>query len=127
MKAKKGSAADATGRATVLVPDGPSTPLIVDWQPEQRTDLEAAIRDGVVVVRLDDGGLKILGGCKLADGDYGYVGVVTKKEVIQLKSAQQVAANLPLTGGMLGAEIGGELSRGATLDIRLAIVGKHAT
>ena len=127
MKAKKGSAADATGRVSVPVSDGPSTPLIVDWQPEQRTDLEAAIREGVVVVRLDKKGLKILGGCKLAHGDYGYVGVVTKKEVIQLKSAQQVAANLPLTGGILGAEIGGELSRGATLDIKLAIVGKHST
>lgn len=127
MKAKKGSAADATGRVSVPVTDGPSTPLIVDWQPEQRTDLEAAIRDGVVVVKLDKKGLQILPGCKLAHGDYGYVGVVTKKEVIQLKSAQQVAANLPLTGGLLGAELGGELSRGATLDIRLAIVGKHST
>ena len=127
MKAKKGSAADATGRVSVLVPDGPSTPLIVDWQPEQRTDLETAIRQGVVVVRLDKKGLRILNGCTLAHGDYGYVGVVTKKEVIQLKTAQQVAANLPLTGGALGIELGGELSRGATLDIRLAIVGKHST
>jgi uncharacterized protein len=127
MKAEKGSAAGATGRVAVPVSDGPSTPLIVDWQPEQRTDLEAAIREGVVVVRLDKKGLRIVPGCKLVHGDYGYVGVVTKKEVIQLKSAQQVAANLPLTGGLLGAELGGELSRGATLDIRLAIVGKHAT
>ncbi len=125
--AERGSAADASGRVSVPVPDGPSTPLIVDWQPEQRTDLEAAIREGVVVVHLDAKGLQILNGCKLAHGDYGYVGVVTKKEVIQLKSAQQVAANLPLTGGVLGAQIGGELSRGATLDIRLAIVGRHAT
>ncbi|HUS68038.1 MAG TPA: tetratricopeptide repeat protein [Kofleriaceae bacterium] len=126
-KADKGNAADATGRVAVAVTDGPTTPLIVDWQPEQRTDLEAAIREGVVVVRLDQKGLKILPGCKLQHGDYGYVGVVTKKEVIQLKTAQQVAANLPLTGGVLGAQIGGELSRGATLDIKLAIVGRHAT
>src|SRR5690349_22946644 len=126
-KADKGNAADATGRVAVAVTDGPTTPLIVDWQPEQRTDLEAAIREGVVVVRLDQKGLKILAGCKLDHGDYGYVGVVTKKEVIQLKTAQQVAANLPLTGGVLGAQIGGELSRGATLDIKLAIVGRHAT
>src|SRR5688572_14913385 len=127
MKAKKGSAADATGRVSVLVPDGPSTPLIVDWQPEQRTDLETAIRQGVVVVRLDKKGLRILNGCTLAHGDYGYLGVATKKEVIQLRTAQQVAANLPLTGGALGIELGGELSRGATLDIRLSIVGKHTT
>ena len=127
MKAKKGSAADATGRSTVLVTDGPSTPLIVDWQPEQRTDLEAAIRQGVVVVRLDKKGLRILNGCTLAHGDYGYLGVATKKEIIRLKTAQQVAANLPLTGGALGIELGGELSRGATLDIRLSIVGKHST
>jgi TPR repeat protein len=127
MKAPDKDVAGSTGRVSVPVPDGPSTPLIVDWQPEQRTDLEAAIRDGVVVVRLDKKGLRILPGCKVSHGDYGYVGVVTKKEVIQLKTAQQVAANLPLTGGLLGAELGGELSRGATLDIRLAIVGKHAT
>ena len=127
MKAKKGSVADATGRVSVPVPDGPSTPLIVDWQPEQRTDLETAIRQGVVVVRLDKKGLRILNGCTLAHGDYGYLGVATKKEVIRLKTAQQVAANLPLTGGALGVELGGELSRGATLDIRLSIVGKHTT
>jgi len=127
MKTPDKDAAGATGRVSVPVPDGPSTPLIVDWQPEQRTDLEAAIREGVVVVQLDKKGLRILPGCKVLHGDYGYVGVVTKKEVIQLKTAQQVAANLPLTGGLLGAELGGELSRGATLDIRLAIVGKHAT
>src|SRR6186713_2493045 len=126
MKAKKGSVADATGRVSVPVPDGPSTPLIVDWQPEQRTDLETAIRQGVVVVRLDKKGLRILNGCTL-HGDYGYLGVATKKEIIRLKTAQQVAANLPLTGGTLGIELGGELSRGATLDIRLAIVGKHST
>jgi TPR repeat protein len=126
MKAKKGSAADATGRVSVPVTDGPTTPLIVDWQPEQRTDLETAIRQGVVVVRLDKKGLRILNGCTL-HGDYGYLGVATKKEIIRLKTAQQVAANLPLTGGALGIELGGELSRGATLDIRLSIVGKHTT
>src|SRR5688500_11781456 len=92
---RRARAGRGAARATVLAPDGPSTPLIVDWQPEQRTDLETAIRQGVVVVRLDKKGLRILNGCTLAHGDYGYLGVATKKEVIRLRTAQQVAANLP--------------------------------
>jgi hypothetical protein len=34
------SAAQATGRTSVLVVDGPGSPLVVDWKAEQRADLE---------------------------------------------------------------------------------------
>src|SRR6188768_2481695 len=67
------SAADATGRGSaVLVPDGPSTPLIVDWKPEQRADLEEAVHDGVAVVAFDDKGLRLLKRCHV-EGEYGFL------------------------------------------------------
>ena len=119
-------AGDATGRTTVPAVDGPSTPLIVDWQPEQRADLEEAIRDGVVVVRYDDKGLALLKGCRAA-GEYGYIGVTSKTQVIRLESAEEIAANLPLSGAAIIGEIGADLERGATLEIALMMIGKKRT
>src|SRR5687767_6965097 len=69
-------AAASTGRHGVVAVEGPTSPLIVDWNPEQRADLEEAIRDGVAVMAFDESGLKLLKGCRLS-GDYGYLGVTT--------------------------------------------------
>ena len=35
-------------------------PMIVDWQPEQRGDLEVSMREGIVVVGYDDKGFRLL-------------------------------------------------------------------
>jgi TPR repeat protein len=118
--------ANNTNRPTVLVVDGPSTPLVVDWKAEQRTDLEVAMREGVAVVHYDGKALELLRDCTL-DGHYGFYGVATKQEVVRLKSADELNANLPFSGAGLAVDLGAKLSRGASLDVAMIIVGKTRT
>lgn len=124
--AEPAQAAEATGRPTVKAVTGASAPLIVDWKPEQRADLEEAIHDGVAVVGWNDGGLRLLPDCRL-EGEYGYLPVQMKKDLVRLESAEEVAANLPLGAAGLLGKLGGELARGGTLDIAMAMVGKRRT
>jgi TPR repeat protein len=105
---------------------GHGEPLVVDWQPGQRVDLEAAMRDGVALVHYDCKTLKLVKGCRI-DGGYGFMATTTKEEVVRLVNADEVRANLPLSGPRLGAELGADFQRGATLDIALVMIGKKAT
>lgn len=120
------TAAEVTNRTAVIVVDGPGRPLIVDWKPEQRADLEVAMRDGVSVVRYDGDELRLLTDCHI-NGEYGFVGVTTKSEVVRLQNEQEIMANLPLAGPSLVARLGGELRQGATVDVAMVIVGKTRT
>lgn len=119
-------AAESTGRSSVKAVTGASAPLIVDWKPEERADLEEAIHDGVAIVEWSDAGLRLLRSCHL-DGEYGYLPVQMKKDLVRLESADEVKANLPLGAAGLLGKIGGELGHGATLDIAMAMVGKRRT
>jgi uncharacterized protein len=122
----KVSVAKATNRTAVIVVDGPGRPLIVDWKPEQRADLEVAMHDGVAVVHYNGSTLELLPDCRI-DGEYGFVGVTTKSEVVRLENEQEIRANLPLAGPALVAQLGGELQRGTSLDVAMVIVGKTRT
>ena len=119
-------ASDAMGSSTIKPVEGPSSPLVVDWKSEQRADLEEVVHDGVAVVAWDDKGLRLLKRCKLS-GDYGYLPVQIKKDVVRLETADEVQASLPLGGVGLAGKIGGGFAQGTTLDIALAMVGKRRT
>jgi uncharacterized protein len=97
-------------------------PLIVDWKPEQRGDLEVAMKDGLAVVRYGCDGIELLGDCKI-DGEYGFIGMTRKEQLVRLENADEVKANLPFSGG----SIGGELARGSTIDIAMVLIGKRRT
>lgn len=101
-------------------------PMIVDWQPEQRGDLEVSMRDGLVVVGYDKRGFRHLRDCHV-DGTYGFMGMTRRERVVRLESADDVRANLPLGGLGLAARLGGELENGATLDIAMVMIGKLRT
>lgn len=105
---------------------GHGEPLVVDWQPGQRIDLEAAMKEGVALVRYDCKTIHLVRGCRI-DGGYGFMATTTKEEVVRLVNADEVRANLPLSGGKLGAELGADFQRGASLDIALVMIGKKAT
>src|SRR5262245_25107738 len=105
------NAADATGRLTIKAVDGPATPLIVDWKAEQRADLEEVIHDGVAIVAWKDDGLHLLKRCRLK-GEYGYLPIQVKKDVVRLESAEDVAANLPLGGIGIAGKMDGKSARG---------------
>lgn len=102
-------------------------PLIVDWKPEQRSDLEIVMKEAVAVVHYScKGGFKLLKECKV-DGKYGFLGMTKKEQVVRLTNADEVKANLPLGGVGIAGSIGAEMNRGATLDIAMVMVGKVKT
>ncbi len=115
---------DGRERATFI--QGANEPLVVDWQPEQRGDLEVSMKQGVAVVAYDKSGLRLLRDCKI-DGTYGFFGITTKEQVVRLESENELRANLPTFGGLLAAKVGGEMKSGATLDVALMMVGKLRT
>jgi len=101
-------------------------PLVVDWKPEHRGDLEIVMKEGVAVASYSCKGLKILKDCK-AEGAYGFLGMSKKEQVIRLSNADEVKANLPLAGAGIAANIGAEMQRGATLDVAMVMIGKIKT
>ena len=118
--------AEVTGAHTATVVSGPTEPMIVDWDPQARTDLEAAMKAGVAVVSFDAKGLHLLKDCKV-EGKYGFVGVTTKYQTVQLENSEEVKANLPLGGATIIAKLGAELGQSKTLDVAMAMVGKKRT
>jgi len=98
-----------------------STPLVVDWTPEERGDLEAAMKQGVAIFHYDCKTVKLLPDCKI-EGSYGFLGITKKEQVITLDNADQAQANLPLHG----ASIGASMERGASLEVGLVMVGKRS-
>lgn len=97
-------------------------PLIVDLDPESRVDLEAGMKSGVVAVRYDCASLRVLTTCKVS-GAYEYAGVSRKEQVVQITSADQLSANLPLSK----AKLSGELQSGRSIDLALVLVGRSST
>lgn len=118
--------AAASGERECRATDGSSEPLVVDFRPEERVDLEVAMRDGVAVVAYDCKAFRVLKDCRI-DGTYGFVGTTTKEQVIQLDNSDEIRTNLPLSGLKIAGKIEGELQRGASLDIALMMVGKKRT
>jgi uncharacterized protein len=97
-------------------------PLVVDWKPEQRGDLEVAMSQGIAVMAYDCHRMELLPDC-LADGSYGFKGIVLKQQLIRLQDEDEIRANLPFSGNALAIELKGELERGATVDLATALVG----
>lgn len=126
MRPEQPKAAEATGRTSIPAVDGPASPLVVDWKAEQRADLEEVIHDGIAVLSWSDKGLTLLKRCRVT-GNYGYLPVQVKTDVVRLETADDVQASLPLGGLGIAGKIGGEFSKGTTLDIALAMVGKRRT
>jgi len=101
-------------------------PLVVDWKPEQRGDLEVAMSQGLAVVKYDCTTLKLLDNCQV-DGSYGFKGIVLKQQVVRLSDADEVKVNLPLSGVALAASMEGAVGRGASLDLATALVGNRVS
>jgi uncharacterized protein len=116
------SAAGDSNAVTV----GNGEPLVVDWSPTARANMEVAMHDGIAVVSFRPTGMKLLTNCHV-EGRYGYVATTTKEQVVRLESADEVKANLPLGGLGIAAKIGGEFQQGAVVDVALMMVGKFRT
>ena len=101
-------------------------PLVVDWKPEQRGDLEVAMQGGLAVVHYDCQSIRLLENCHV-DGSYGFKGIVLKQQVVRLNDADEVKVNLPLSGAALAANLEGAAGRGSSLDLATALVGNRVS
>ncbi|MCC6898577.1 MAG: sel1 repeat family protein [Polyangiaceae bacterium] len=97
-------------------------PLIVDLKAHERAVYEAVMKDGVAVVSYDCKQLRIIKDCKI-EGDYGFVGVSPKEEVVRLDGADEIQLNLPT----FGAKIAAEVQRDTSLDLGLILIGMRRT
>lgn len=104
-----------------LPPGRLTSPLVVDMSPVHLTTLEAARRQGVILVRHDCEGLQVLESCR-APGDYGYLGLPPQTERAHLQG-KEVVLNLP--------QLGTALTRGSKdrdgVSLQLLVAGRHAT
>ncbi len=121
-----GGAAKAPG-----VPDGECdpkalsgvvSPLVLEWPAGARSDLEAAVHDGVVVVAYSCTGVKVLADCKVK-GNYGYRAVTARTETTLIEGKDDIKASF---GGAAWA-VAGNLTRDAKLDLTTILVGKLST
>lgn len=122
VRPKESSATEALEEGKCLGTQTGGEPLVVDWKPEQRGDLEIAMKEGVAVVAYSCEGIKLLKECHL-EGNYGYMGMTRKEQVVRLNNSDEVRANLPLSGVKLSAE----MKRGSSLDVAMVMVGKQKT
>ncbi|MFV8751246.1 tetratricopeptide repeat protein [Nannocystaceae bacterium ST9] len=97
-------------------------PLVVDWPSDDRTDLEIAMRDGIVVASYDCDSFRVLEACRVRGG-YEFAGVSRKQDVRQFTGLDELHANFPVGASKLAAG----LEREASLDLALVTIGKHRT
>lgn len=119
------TAQGATGGKAPTCTGGPkyAKPFIVDLDPDDRVGLEASMKKGAVVVSYDCSSFRVLPQCKIADSAYEYAGVQSKEQVIQMTSADDLHANIPINSAKLGAE----LTSGRTIDLAIVMVGRRTT
>lgn len=101
-------------------------PLVIDWQSDQRGNLGIAMTHGIAVLAYANGEMRVLDQCRI-EGTYGLDEFSIKEDVVQYKTSEDIKANLPLGGAFLAAKLGGELARGASVDVALVMVGKRST
>ncbi len=116
----KPTASDAMDELECSEDQSRAEPLIVDWGSDDRTDLEVAMRDGIVVVSYDCNSFRVLETCK-APGGYSFAGVGRKEDVIQIVGQDELHANFPLGGAKFEAG----LDRNSAIDVALVTIGKH--
>jgi hypothetical protein len=121
---KAGTASDALGESCRV--GERDTPLVIDWKPHERSDLEEAMSDGVAVVRYECGALRVLQGCRL-DGAYRFLAASRKEQVLKLEDKGDIALNLPAFGKVLAGQLSASLEKQASLDLAMVIVGKART
>ena len=126
VRPKEATAAEGLGEGPCREAESSGEPLVVDWKPEQRGDLELMMKENVAIVSYSCKGFKLLKDCKV-DGTYGFLGMSRKESVVRLNNADEVKANLPLGGIGIAGSISAEMARGSTLDVAMIMIGKVKT
>jgi uncharacterized protein len=99
--------------------------MVVDWTPELRGDLEVAMKQGLAVVAYDCKSVKLVP-CA-SEAAYAFIGTTRREKKIEMSSADEVAANLPVGGLTWLSDVGGRLDRKRAILAQLVMVGKRTT
>lgn len=110
----------ASGIRACTTPPPLARPLAVDWRPEDRGDLEVIMKQAIAIVAYDCKSVRVLPDCRV-EGTYGYIGIPKKEQLLRLDGADELAANLPFSGG----RVSGSMNRDSSLDVALALVGQR--
>ncbi len=86
------TATEATdsGKAACESPSDPDQPLVVDMPPEDRADLEIAMRGKVAVVAYDCKSLKVLRDCRV-EGEYAFFGTTVQEKTVRLTTNDEIS------------------------------------
>src|SRR5688500_10995367 len=79
LRPRPATAAEATSQGACTTVGNEADPLIVDWKPDQRSDLEVLMSEGTAVVHYDCGSFKLLRQCK-APGGYAYKATTMREQ-----------------------------------------------
>ncbi len=119
-------ASTALGATACGVAGAEASPLIVDWSPEERADLELAMKDNVAVVAYTCDTFRVLRDCHV-EGQYAFIAVTPATRELHLDDEDELRANLPKAAALLGGTGGGGFDRGASLDIAYFLFGRKRT
>jgi TPR repeat protein len=107
-------------------PARPAEPFIVGWASDKRGDVELALKHSVIAAKVTCDGVELLPDCEV-DGEYLYVGMTEREELLSIRDADDLRSKLPPSGNEIPLRFKGEFERGATLDVALAVAGKKTS
>ncbi|MBW2524269.1 MAG: hypothetical protein JRI23_08850 [Deltaproteobacteria bacterium] len=96
-------------------------PLVVEWPATDRAALESQAKQGALVVRYESCQLEVLRRCQAPKKHaYGYTAITPKDEVVSMKSADDLRANIPV----YAAKVEAKLAERGELSAAMKIVGE---
>lgn len=100
---------------------GQTRPLIVEWSAPDRAALEALAKHNQLVVQFEGCTLVPLRQCRAPAQPYGYTPITPKDEVVSMKNAEELYANIPVHA----VELEAKLEQKGELHAAMRIVGMY--
>jgi hypothetical protein len=108
-----------TGQAKCRIAASHESPLVTEWPASEKANLEARLREGTVVVSYSGCEMRLLTQCRMP-GTYGWRRTTTSTDVVEIRSADDLYAKMPL--GAVSLE--GELERTGRLAVQTTVAGQ---
>lgn len=116
------SVAEIDGVQTCKVARDPLNPYVVEWRGAELTNLEHQSKQGLVIVSYGGCTLKVLTGCRAA-GSYAFSATTRNRDAVEVKSNDQLYAELPVGAAGLEAHI----EQGRELKLDYVAVGAQGS
>jgi hypothetical protein len=94
--------------------------LVLDWSAHDRSRLEAAVRHGIVPIRIDGCRARVVDTCSLKRS-YAFAATSRQREVMVVRDRDELGAKLPILATRLGATF----SQSSALDVAMTVVGRY--